>query len=140
MAPKRKLEDAAATDDPPPSSSAIVVRAQKKKMAAEVERQHADAAAAADDERQSSSSFHRHKEDVLMLSASDQILHKNLDHYGLLRQPGNLYWSTQQGWMLIMEYLQEQPYTSSAAAYLPAEPSHGRQASFQCSSTLMSLE
>ncbi|CAN6348759.1 unnamed protein product [Urochloa humidicola] len=64
--------------------------------------------------------FHGYKEDdmhMLSVSADHQIrLHKNVEHCSLvLRRRENLYWSTTQGWMLIMEYPQD---GSSTAAYL----------------------
>ncbi|CAN6330156.1 unnamed protein product [Urochloa humidicola] len=117
-------------------------------MASEVGRQHADAAAVPADEEKSLERlitrygalqlqqprrdapllvFNRFKGDMHTLSVVEMLLRKNVDdeHYGLLmRKPEeNLYLSTPQGWMLILEYpphVQGEPDTSSSSteAYL----------------------
>ncbi|CAN6269397.1 unnamed protein product [Urochloa humidicola] len=96
-------------------------------LAAEVERQHGDDAAADESQMRDGTPvlvFQVKKEEMHMLSVvvsdDDQqlLLRKNVEHYAHLRKLENLFLRTPEGWMLIMEYPQDKPDTSSTAAYL----------------------
>ncbi|CAL4911380.1 unnamed protein product [Urochloa decumbens] len=64
--------------------------------------------------------FHHYKQGMFMYSISDRILHKNLDHYGHLSLDTKLYWSTPQGWMLIMEHHPSRDKPSAAYLWNPS--------------------